>query len=95
MTCLFFTMWFVSGLVMMYVAFPGLSDQERLAALPEMMWSKVQVSPDRAMALAGAAQFPRDIRLSMLDDTPVYRLTGWDGKRQTFSDKLSKAVVVQ
>src|SRR6266851_3890659 len=35
-TCLLFAMWFVSGLVMMYVAFPTLTDGERLAALPDI-----------------------------------------------------------
>lgn len=85
MTCLFFTMWFVSGLVMMYVAFPGLSEQERLTAQPEIAWKKVALSPDRAMAAAGTTHFPKDLRLTMLDDEPVYRLTGWDGKRQTIS----------
>jgi hypothetical protein len=84
-TCLFFTMWFVSGLVMMYVAFPGHSNEERLAALPEIAWSKVALSPDRAMAAAGATRYPKDLRLNMLDDEPVYRLTGWDGKRQAIS----------
>jgi uncharacterized iron-regulated membrane protein len=84
-TCLFFAMWFVSGVVMMYVAFPGLSDNERLAALPDIAWRKVRLSPDRAMAAAGAVQYPRDLRLHMLDDEPVYRLTGWDGKRTTIS----------
>ena len=84
-TCLFFTMWFISGLVMMYVAFPGLSNEERLAALPNIAWSKVALSPDRAMAAAGATRYPKDLRLNMLDDEPVYRLTGWDGKRQAIS----------
>ena len=84
-TCLLFAMWFVSGVVMMYVAFPGLSEGERLAALPEIAWEKVRLSPDRAMQTAGAAQYPRDIRLAMLDDEPVYRLTGWNGRRQTVS----------
>lgn len=83
--CLFFAMWFVSGVVMMYVAFPGLSEQERLAALPDIAWEKVTISPDRAMALARVAQFPRDVRLSMLDDEPVYRLIDWDGRRQSIS----------
>lgn len=91
-TCLFFTMWFVSGLVMMYVAFPGLSDQERLAALPEIAWSKVALSPDRAMAVAGATRYPKDLRLNMLDDEPVYRLTGWDGKRQAISATDGRAI---
>ncbi|MEH2481478.1 putative iron-regulated membrane protein [Nitrobacteraceae bacterium AZCC 2146] len=84
-TCLFFAMWFVSGVVMMYVAFPGLSDQERLGTLPEIAWEKVRITPDRAMSVAGTTRFPRDLRLNMLNDEPVYRLIGWDGQRQTIS----------
>ena len=75
-------MWFISGVVMMYVAFPGLSDKERLAALPDIKWEKVALSPDDAMKAAGATRYPRDLRLAMLADEPVYRLVGWDGKRQ-------------
>jgi len=84
-TCLFFAMWFISGVVMMYVAFPGLSDKERLAALPDIQWEKVALSPDDAMRAAGAARYPRDLRLSMLADEPAYRITAWDGKRQAIS----------
>jgi uncharacterized iron-regulated membrane protein len=84
-TCLFFAMWFISGVVMMYVAFPGLSDKERLAALPDIVWEKVALSPDEAMKAAGATRYPRELRLNMIADEPVYRLTGWDGKRQTIS----------
>jgi uncharacterized iron-regulated membrane protein len=84
-TCLFFAMWFVSGVVMMYVAFPSLSDRERLAALPDIQWAKVALSPDDAMKTAGAARYPRDLRLAMMADEPVYRITAWDGKRQTIS----------
>ncbi|MFQ3452086.1 PepSY domain-containing protein [Bradyrhizobium sp. UFLA01-814] len=78
-TCLLFAMWFISGLVMMYVAFPRLTDSERVAALPVVLWSKVRVTPDRAMAIAGVERYPRDLRLAMMDDTPVYRVTGWKG----------------
>ena len=84
-TCLLFAMWFVSGLVMMYVAFPQLTDIERLAALPPIAWDKVQVSPDRATETAGFSRYPRDLRLAMLSDEPVYRLLGWDGERKTVS----------
>ncbi|WP_339028448.1 PepSY domain-containing protein [Bradyrhizobium symbiodeficiens] len=84
-TCLFFAMWFISGVVMMYVAFPGLSDKERLAALPDVRWETVALSPDDALKAAGAPRYPRDLRLSMLADEPVYRITGWDGKRQAIS----------
>jgi len=84
-TCLLFAMWFMSGVVMMYVAFPNLSDKERLAALPDIRWETVLLSPDDAMKAAGATRFPRDLRLAMLADEPAYRLTDWDGKRQAIS----------
>jgi hypothetical protein len=84
-TCLLFVMWFISGVVMMYVGFPGLSDKERLAALPDIKWETVALSPDDAMRAAGATRFPRDLRLSMLADEPVYWLTDWNGKGQAIS----------
>lgn len=84
-TCLLFAMWFVSGVVMMYVAFPSLTEKERLAALPDIVWQKVVLSPDEAMKAAGVARYPRELRLGMLADEPVYRLTGWDGRRQAVS----------
>jgi uncharacterized iron-regulated membrane protein len=84
-TCLLFAMWFMSGVVMMYVGFPGLTDKERLAALPDIKWGMVKLSADDAMKAAGATRFPRDLRLSMLADVPVYRLTDWDGRRQAIS----------
>ncbi len=91
-TCLFFAMWFISGVVMMYVAFPGLSEQERLAALPEIAWEKASLSPDQAMQAAGHTRYPRDLRLTMLADQPVYRLTDWSGERQTISAVDGRAI---
>ena len=84
-SCLLFAMWFMSGVVMMYVAFPQLTDSERWMALPPIAWEKVQVMPDRAMEAAGLKRYPRDLRLAMLDGEPVYRLQGWDGERKTLS----------
>src|ERR1700712_1126357 len=91
-TCLLFAMWFISGVVMMYVAFPQLTDTERWAALPPIAWDKVQVNPDRAMAAAGVTRYPRDLRLTMLNEEPVYRLQGWDGERKTISAADGHAV---
>jgi uncharacterized iron-regulated membrane protein len=84
-TCLLFAMWFVSGIVMMYVAFPQLTSRERWAALPPIAWDRVLVAPDRAMAIAGIANYPRDLRLVMLADIPVYRVLDWNGLRKTIS----------
>lgn len=71
--CLFFAMWFGSGLVMMYVPFPAYSAQERLEHLPTIEWSKVRLSPGQALKAAGADRFPGDLRLEMLAAEPVYR----------------------
>lgn len=82
-TGLLFVTWLASGLVMMYVAFPALTEPERRAALPPLAWDRVAIPPEAA--LAGEARFPRDLRLAMLDAEPVYRITGWDGARRTVS----------
>jgi PepSY-associated TM region len=84
-TCLLFAMWFFSGVIMMYVAFPELTDRERWATLPAIAWDRVLVAPDRAMGIAGVASYPRDLRLVMLGDMPVYRLADWNGVHKTIS----------
>ena len=91
-TCLLFAMWLVSGLVMMYVAFPNLIEGERLAALPDIAWDKVRIAPDRAMAAAGLPHYPRELRLNMLNDEPVYRLLDGNGRRQTVSAVDGRAI---
>jgi hypothetical protein len=91
-TCLLFVMWFVSGVVMMYVAFPRLTEPERLAALPALDWTEVIVTPDRAMAAAGLKRYPRELRLDMLDDEPVYRIAGWDGEREVVSARDGRII---
>ena len=44
-TCLLSVMWFVSGLVMLYVPFPSWSDAERIANIPPVDISRVRVTP--------------------------------------------------
>jgi len=91
-TCLLFAMWFVSGVVMMYVAFPRLTEPERLAALPALDWKQVVLTPDRAMAVAGLRRYPRELRLDTLDDEPVYRIVGRDGERRVVSARDGRIV---
>lgn len=73
-TCVFITLWFASGLVMLYVAFPDYSRAERLARLAPIDWSAVRVSPQQALELLQLESFPREFRLEMLDGEPVYRV---------------------
>ncbi len=82
-TGLLFATWLISGVVMMYVGFPALTDAERRDGLPILTWERVRVSPTQALAAAGQDRFPQDLRLAMLDGEPVYRVVAWDGTRHT------------
>ncbi|MEH3117754.1 MAG: PepSY domain-containing protein [Methylorubrum populi] len=85
-TCLFFAVWFVSGVVMMYVGFPRLTEAERRAALPAIAWDRVALTPEAALGRAGLGERDaRRITLSMLVDRPVYRIVPWDGPARTVS----------
>jgi len=72
--CLLFVLWFVSGLVMMYVRFPSLDEAERIAHSPPIAWSQVKVGAQAAVDKAGLKAFPADLTLSMWGGEPVYRL---------------------
>ena len=91
-SCVLFAIWFVSGVVMMYVAFPNLTKRERLAAQPDLAWSRVALTPDQAMAAAGLSRYPRELQLTMLDGEPVYRIADWKGPRQTISAVTGRAI---
>lgn len=85
-TCLFFAVWFVSGMVMMYVGFPRLTETERRAALPPVAWDRVALEPEAALARVGTEPGAlRRLDLSMLDDEPVYRIVSREGRLTTLS----------
>ncbi|WP_422086165.1 hypothetical protein [Variovorax sp.] len=89
--CLLFVMWFVSGVVMMYVGYPNLTDAERLAGLGPLRLAQATVSPTAALdALppAARAQPPRRMVLEMqggTDSQPVWRIVDARGGRHTVS----------
>ena len=69
---LMFVIWTVSGLVLMYYGLPHLTAGERLSRLPPLDVSAIRISPAEAAAqIDGEAS---RLRVSMLDDRPVYRL---------------------
>lgn len=71
--CAFFALWFVSGVVMMYVGYPKLTTAERLQHLPPLGDGQGLLAPQQALA---AAQLPgplRDLRLvAARGGQPVY-----------------------
>ena len=63
--CAFFAMWFISGVVMMYVGYPKLTPAERLAHLPPLRATAVALEPAQALAAAGLAGPLQDLRLAV------------------------------
>lgn len=74
--CLLFAMWFVSGIVMMYVGYPKLTEEERLAHLPRLQADARLLAPARALAAAGIAGPLDELRLAASSGgRPVYVAT--------------------
>ena len=63
-TCLLFFLWFLSGVVMMYVGHPKLTWQERLEHLPPLEASQPLLSPADAFRKAGIHGTVTDLRLA-------------------------------
>lgn len=74
--CAFFAMWFISGVVMMYVGYPKLTSAERLAHLPALRATPVVLEPAQALAAAGLQGPLQDLRLAVASaGRPVYLAT--------------------
>uniref|UniRef100_UPI000D37E103 PepSY domain-containing protein n=1 Tax=unclassified Variovorax TaxID=663243 RepID=UPI000D37E103 len=71
--CAFFAMWFVSGVVMMYVGYPKLTPEERLRHLPVLQFDQPVLGPRAALDAAGLAGPLQDLRLAAASGRrPVY-----------------------
>ncbi|MDQ0012742.1 hypothetical protein J2W23_001106 [Variovorax boronicumulans] len=62
--CAFFAMWFVSGVVMMYVGYPKLTEAERLQHLPPLDAAAPLLGPRQALDAAGIDGPLRELRLA-------------------------------
>jgi PepSY-associated TM region len=83
--CLLFLIWFLSGLVMVYVPYPSLTARERLAGLPAIDWSVVRIGPAEVQRAAGLAAPPESVALEMTADDAVWRVTPRQGPQVTLS----------
>lgn len=63
--CLLFALWFVSGVVMMYVGYPKLTEAERLGHLPALSAAPTLLAPQEALRKAGVQQPLAELRLNM------------------------------
>jgi hypothetical protein len=71
--CLLFILWFVSGIVMMYSDYPGVSPKERLAKAEALVPEAIHISPEAAYVAVQKGQAPDQAALVMLEGRPVYR----------------------
>lgn len=89
--CLLFLMWFASGVVMMYVGYPDLTQAERLAGLAPLRLDEARVGPAAALASlpdAARGQLPRRMALEMRGGAqpgPVWRIVDARNGRYTVS----------
>lgn len=74
-----FGLWFVSGIVMMYWSFPGVSGSDRIERLPSLKSAQINLSPEEAYATLGRDQGPGSVTLTSFDGRPVYRFGGGAG----------------
>lgn len=83
--CLLFLVWFLSGLVMVYVPFPSLTTTERLDGLPALHWNAVRISPADAVHAANLQAPLRSMALEMAAGDAVWRVTPAHGSQVTIS----------
>ena len=76
-----FLVWFVSGIVMMYVRMPELDPQERLTRLPVINPASIRVMPP-----AAANGDISRLTIGTLEGRPVVRVTDGGGTRLSFAD---------
>jgi hypothetical protein len=70
--CVMCALWFVSGVVMLYVRMPILFPQERFSYLPPFDPAGVAITPEDAVARSGLTETPRRLRIASLLDRPIY-----------------------
>jgi hypothetical protein len=72
--CLFFTAWFASGIVLIYVPFPALSDVDRRAASTDVDVRRIETTPEEAIKSLNSELLYDQIRLIARSYRPLYVL---------------------
>ena len=81
--CAFFAMWFVSGVVMMYVGYPKLTEAERLHRLPTLRADAAMLGPRAALDAAGIAGPLQSLRLSVASGGRAVYVAVTEGTRRS------------
>lgn len=80
-----FVIWFVSGIVFMYVGMPTLPAEERLQRMAPLDLTALRVTPAEAAERIGLTS-PSRVRVAMHQGRPVYRLQTSAGWRMVYGD---------
>jgi hypothetical protein len=84
--CLFFLLWFPSGIGMMYWDFPSVTAADRLDRAAALDPSTIRLSPAEAYAVLSQTQAPAQARLNTFDGRPVYRFRTGRAESLVFAD---------
>lgn len=84
--CLFIALWFASGIIMMYVEYPELTETERLESLPVLIPDDIKLNLGDALARVGTDADFFTARLSSVAGRPVYLLENPTGFHRVFAD---------
>jgi uncharacterized iron-regulated membrane protein len=79
--CALFAIWFISGVVMMYVPFSSFRAEERVSVAKPVDWAQVRYGPDEILERSTTPDAPDEMRLEMAGGEPVYRATFEDGRK--------------
>ncbi|MGB3291335.1 MAG: PepSY domain-containing protein [Burkholderiaceae bacterium] len=78
--CLLMALWFVSGVVMLFVGYPKLTPLERLHNLPALRAGACCVPVEQALQWADRPEAVQEILLTSIAGKPHYRLRQGDGR---------------
>ncbi len=79
--CLLFALWFASGMIMMYVEYPELTETERLAQLPSLKLDTVALTPLEASSRIVNETVFSSVKLTSVLDRPAFEFIGIGGWR--------------
>jgi PepSY-associated TM region len=85
--CLFFAMWFASGIVMHFAPFPTRGEADRFAGTAPIDLTHLLHGPAQAVAASGVSHALR-IRLVQRGDGPVYLVIGPSGEKALRAEDL-------
>ncbi|PKK37105.1 hypothetical protein BWI96_07005 [Siphonobacter sp. SORGH_AS_0500] len=71
---LIFLIWFLSGIMMMYVSYPTLKSHQKLQQTAKIDWSTCLLTPAEVLDKTGLSDSIKSIRLGMVLNRPVYRI---------------------